>query len=60
MLQSFLEGGKILKGGNMESKCGTKTEERPSRDCPLGILSHIHSSNPDTIVDAKKCLVSGA
>ena len=35
-------------------------KDRPSRDCPSGNPSHIESSNTDTIVVAKKCLLTGA
>jgi hypothetical protein len=42
-------GNKILTGGNMEAKCGAET-----------LQSYIYSPNPDTIVDAKKCLLTGA
>jgi hypothetical protein len=28
------KGNKILKGGNMETKCRARLKERSSRDCP--------------------------
>jgi hypothetical protein len=34
-----------------------RLKERPSRDCPPGDPSHIQAPNPDTIADAKKCLI---
>jgi hypothetical protein len=46
-------GYKILAGGNMETKCGAETT-------PPGDPAHIQSPNPDTIVDAKKCLLTRA
>jgi CelD/BcsL family acetyltransferase involved in cellulose biosynthesis len=47
-------GNKIITGGNMEKK-SAETERKANRRLPhLGNLSHIQSSNPDTIVDAKK------
>ena len=36
-----------------------KLKERPSRDCPTGDPSHIQTTNPDTIVDSNKCLLTG-
>jgi hypothetical protein len=52
------KGSKILMGENMETKWRAETErkaiQRP-RD-----PSHIQSTNPDTIVDAKKCLLKRA
>jgi hypothetical protein len=33
---------------------------RPSRDCPTWGSSHIQSPNLDPIMDAKKCLLTGA
>ena len=45
------KGNKMLMGANMETKCGTET-------APPGDPSHIQS--PDTIVDANKCLLTGA
>jgi hypothetical protein len=50
-------GNKILMGANMDTKCGAETE---GKTAPPGDLSHIQSQNPDTIVDAKKCMLKGA
>jgi hypothetical protein len=36
-----------------------KLKENPSRDCRPGDPSHIQLPNPDTIVDANKCLLTG-
>jgi hypothetical protein len=34
-------GNNIVTGGNMETKCGTETAERPSRGCPTwGSIPH--------------------
>jgi hypothetical protein len=51
---------KILTGGNMETKCGERLKEKPSKDFPTGDPFHIQSPNLDTIVDARKCLLTGA
>jgi hypothetical protein len=54
-------GNKVLTGGNTETKCGTKTEGKAiQRLSHLGGLSHIQPPNPDTFVDARKCLLTGA
>jgi hypothetical protein len=50
-------GNKIPTGGNIETKCGAETEGKAA---PPGDPSHIQSPNPDTIVDAKKCMLTGA
>jgi hypothetical protein len=50
-----LSNCKIPMGGDTETKCGGNTEGRSSRDCPTW-----GSLNPDTIVQAKKCLLIGA
>ena len=60
---SFLprRGNKILTGGNKETKCGAEAEGKAiQRLFPTGDPSHIQTPNPDTIVDAKKCLLTGA
>ena len=45
----------------MEIKCGAETEEKVHLEtAPHANPSHIKSPNPDTIVDAKKCLMTGA
>jgi hypothetical protein len=61
----FGSGNKILKRGNMETKCGAETESKAIQKLsPLGVgwgnPSHIQSPNPDTITDAKKSLLTGA
>jgi hypothetical protein len=43
-----------------ETKNGTETERRPSETAPLGDPSHIKTLNPETIVNAKKPLLTGA
>jgi hypothetical protein len=54
-------GNKIPMEGVTETKCGTETEGKAIQRLPyLGDPSHIHSPNPDNIVDAKKCLLTGA
>jgi hypothetical protein len=65
MFQSFLDRVTkkkvILKGGNIETKCGAETEGKVIKRLPrLGNPSHIHSSNPDIIVDAKKYMLTYA
>jgi hypothetical protein len=45
-------GNKIFMGGNTETKCGIET-------APPGDPSHIQSPNSDTIVVAKKSLLTG-
>jgi hypothetical protein len=53
-------GNKILSEANMETKCGTETERKGHPEIsPPEDQSHIKSPNPDTIVDAKKCLLTG-
>jgi hypothetical protein len=45
----------------MEMKCRAETEGKAiQRLCHLGIHPHIEFPNPDTIVDAKKCMLKGA
>ena len=46
-------GKKIPMKGVTETKCGAET-------APPGNPSYIQSPNPDTILDAKKCLLKGA
>jgi hypothetical protein len=48
-------GNKILKEGNMETKCRAETEGKAIQRLP-----HIQFPNPDTIEHAKKCLLAGA
>ena len=53
-------GKKIPMGGDTETKFGAETEGKAIQKLlHLGNLSHIQSSNPDTIVDADKCLLTG-
>jgi hypothetical protein len=57
----FRSGNKILMGGNMETKYGAETEGKAIQRLPhLGNPSHLELPNIDTIVDSKKCLVTGA
>jgi hypothetical protein len=52
-------GNKIPMGG--VTKCGAETEGKVHpENAPLGNPSHIQSPNPDTIVDANKCLLTGS
>jgi hypothetical protein len=52
---------KIFTGGNTETKCRAETEGKVIQRLPSpGAPSHIQTSNPDTIVDDKKCLLTGA
>jgi hypothetical protein len=54
------KGNKIPKGGVTETKCGTETEGKAIQILLyLGIHS-IYTSDPDTIVDVNKCLLTGA
>jgi hypothetical protein len=53
-------GNKILMGGNTKTKCGTETEGKDIQRLTTWDLSHIQTSIPDTIVDSKKCLLTGA
>ena len=55
-------GNKILTWGNMEPKCGAETEGKAiQRLSHLGLHPVcIQSSNSDTVVDAKKCLLTEA
>jgi hypothetical protein len=49
-------------GANMKTKCGTKTEGMAIQRLPhLGIHPiYNQSPNPDTTVDAKNCMLTGA
>jgi len=52
-------GNKVLKGGNKETKFGAETEGKAIQRLPhLGIHS-VQTPNPDIVVDAKKCLLTG-
>jgi hypothetical protein len=50
-------GKKIPMEGVTETKCGAETE---GETAPPGDPSYIQSPNPDTIVNANKCLLTGA
>jgi hypothetical protein len=53
-------GNKILTGGNLETKCGAETEGKAIQRLPhLGIQA-IYSHQAQTLVEVKKCLLSGA
>ena len=57
------KGNKILMGANTEKKCGAETEGKAIQSVLHLCMwdpSHIHLPNPDTIVDAKKCMLTGA
>ena len=41
-------------------KLGQRLKERLSRDCPPGDPSHVQTPNPNTIVNAKMGLQTGA
>ena len=62
MFQPFLEGKKKYSPGEItETKCGAETEGKAIQRLPhLGAPSHIQSPNPDTIEDAKKCMLTGS
>jgi hypothetical protein len=46
---------------NTETKCRAKTEGKSIQRLPhLGIHPIYSHQNPDTIVDAKKCMMTGA
>jgi hypothetical protein len=54
-------GNKIIKGGNIETKCGAEVEKKGHPEiAPPGDPFLIQTPNTDTIVDAKKCLLSKA
>ena len=54
-------GNKISMGGDTEIKCGAEIEGlKDTETAPPGDPSHIQSPNPDTVVDANKCLLTGA
>ena len=52
-------GNKIFTGANTESKCRDWRKGHPET-APAGDPLHIQSPNPDTIVDAKRCLLTRA
>jgi hypothetical protein len=51
---------KILMGGDTKTKCGAEMEGKSIQRVPLEYPSHRELSNPDTIMDANKCLLTGA
>jgi hypothetical protein len=58
---SFLEGGSKYPWEEIQRQSvEQRLKERPSRDSPPEDPSHIESPNSDTIVDANKCLLTGA
>ena len=52
-------GNKTPMEGETETKCGAETEGMTIQTAPPGAPSLIHSPNPDTIVDVKKCMLRG-
>ena len=55
------KGNKTLTGAIMEKKCGAENEGKASPETVLpGDSFYKYSPNPNTIVDAKKCLLKGA
>ena len=67
MGEQSVDSSLLLTRGNkypwekLQIKCmEQKLKERPSRDCPTGDPSHIHSPNSDTLVDANKFLLTEA
>jgi hypothetical protein len=48
----------FLSKGNAGAKSEHRLNERPET-VPLRDPSHLQTTNPDTIVDAKKCLLTG-
>ena len=53
-------GNKIPTGGNTEPKYGAKAEGKAIQRLPHLGIHPIELPNPDTIVDANKCLLTGA
>jgi len=62
LLQTFLDQKTtIFTGGNTQTKFGAETEGKAIQRLPhLGDPSHMQTPNPDTIADAKKCMLTGA
>ena len=50
---------KIPMEGVTKTKCGAEMEGKSIQRVPLEYPSHIQLSNPDTIMDANKCLLIG-
>ena len=56
----LLEGGSKCPWGEIQRQIvEQRLRERPFRDCHTWSPSHIQLLNPDTIVDANKCLLTG-
>jgi hypothetical protein len=53
-------GNKIPMGGHTEKVWSRDWRNDHPETVPLGDPFHIQSPNPDTIVDANKCLLTGA
>jgi hypothetical protein len=51
---------RLCTGAHMEKSVEQRLKGRPPRDCPTGDSSHMQLTIPDTIVDAKKCMLKGA
>ena len=61
ILSLLRRGNKIPIEGVTETKCGAETEGMTIYRLPIPKdPSHIQPPNPDTIVDAKKSLLTGA
>ena len=52
------QGIKLCIGGDTETKFGAEMKEDHSVTIPPGDPSHIQLPNPDTIVNANKCLLT--
>ena len=50
---------KILMGGDIVTNCGAETEGKVIQRLPHLGIHPIQSPNPDTTVDANKCLLTG-
>ena len=61
VLLFFLEAGSKYPWEEIQRQSvEQRLKERSSRDCPPRNPPHIQSPNPDTIVDAKKYMLTGA
>jgi hypothetical protein len=61
MLWSLLEEGRKYSLEKLQRQSvEQRLKERPSRDCSTWGSIPYTSSNPDTIVDAKKCMLTAA
>jgi hypothetical protein len=61
MLHFFLEGGtKFSREEIQRQSVEQRLKEKPSETVPPGDPSHTQSPITDSIVDAKKCLLTGA